>query len=66
MKAWQDKIWIGKLERMDAWMDLNTRVIKTLEYPLAVTNLMYDKSQVSFRLILDGGLLVGGMCRNMH
>ncbi len=40
--TWRDKLRIGRLNRIDAWLDLNTQEIKTLEYPLPATTLTYE------------------------
>ncbi len=56
MKAWQYEIWFGKLERMDVWVDLSTRVIETLQYPLPIMTLTDNECRVIFQLILEGGL----------
>ncbi len=45
---------------MDAWLDLNTRVLKTLEYPLIVTILTFKECQRIFCPILEAGLLMQG------
>ena len=37
-EQWHKKERVGHLNRIDAWLVLNTTVMKSLEYPLLVTN----------------------------
>ncbi len=58
--------WWQELNRVDAWMDLTTRVLKKLEYPLLVMTLSYEEYRSILRHLLEVGLLAVGICRFMH
>ncbi len=41
VKIWRDEIWVGKLDRRKAWLDLNTWIMKEIENLLPVSTFMY-------------------------
>ncbi len=65
-KKWHDEICTGKLDCINAWNDLNDRVLKIPEYPLPVTTCICDEFRATFFPVLEGGHPVAGICRNMH
>ncbi len=47
-------------------MDLTTRVIKKLEYSLAVTTFSSKECRLTLRHVLDAGLLATGICHFLY
>ena len=64
-EVWQNKVRVGHLNRWDAWLALNTTVMKSLEYPLLATTLSIEECTHIMAPILSAGLPNAGMCRNM-
>ena len=62
---WYEKVRVGHLTRYDAWMALNSTVMKTLEYPLLALTLTEEECKKIMAPILKGGLPKIGMCRTL-
>ncbi len=63
-KTWWDEIWVGKLDWINVWLDLNAWVIKKLN---ALSQLLpYKECWSILCLMLEEGLPAAEICRNMH
>ena len=60
---WYDKVRTGHLTRIDAWIALNTTIMKTLEYPLLASTLTKEDCVFIMSPVLQGGLPTMGICR---
>ena len=56
---------VGYLTRYDAWMALNSAVMKTLEYPLLALTSIENECKKIMAPILKGGLPKIGMRRTL-
>ena len=62
-EEWYEKVRVGHLTRYDAWMALNSTVLKTLEYPLLALTLTEEECNKIMVPILKGALPKVGACR---
>ncbi len=59
---WKEEIRTGYLDTRDAWRDLTTHIMKTLEYPLLAKTFITVECQCILQLALEGGLHVFRIC----
>jgi len=64
-EVWYEKVRVGHLSRYDAWLALNPKVMKTLQYPLLALTLDEDECTTIMALILTNGLPTFGVTRSM-
>ena len=64
-EVWYEKVRVGHLSRYDAWLALNSTVMKTLQYPLLALTLDEDECNKIMSPILMGGLPKLGVTKSM-
>jgi Reverse transcriptase (RNA-dependent DNA polymerase) len=62
-KTWQDRVWAGFLPRYAAWEAMSAGIMKTMEYPLAVTCFTPKQCHALTTPILQAGLPNSGVVR---
>ena len=63
--GWYEKVRVGHLSRIDAWLALHSTIMKTLEYPLLAVTLKEAECNSIMAPILTGGLPKIGISRSM-
>jgi len=64
-EKWNEKVRVGHLTRYDAWLALQSTVMKKLEYPLLALTLSENECTKIMAPILTGGLPKIGVSRSM-
>jgi hypothetical protein len=60
---WKDLITTGHLQRADAWLALESTILKTLQYPLPALTLSEKECNRIIRPVLDAGLNKASICK---
>ena len=64
-EVWYEKVRVGHLSRYDAWLALQSTVMKTIEYPLLALTLTEAECTHIMAPLLTGGLPKIGCCKSM-
>ena len=65
VKKWAECVRTGHLNRSEAWIGLNTTIMKTIEYSLPATTLTKKDCANIMKPVLQVGLSKAGICRNL-
>jgi hypothetical protein len=64
-EQWAELLRTGHLSNQEAWVALQTTIMKTIEYVLPATNMSKQQIDYIMQPVLQMGLSKSGICRNI-